>query len=153
LARLTMPTSLLAFEHRHALDVVLLQHGGDLGERGIRPDGDHVLGHHVARAAAELAQVAFRRFLRRRQQAQPPRGAAARFGFGAVDQVAFADDADQAAVGGDHRNRADVRVEHGAGDLADIRFRCHGEDRRGHHIPGKHGWFPPVFVRMPPLSA
>jgi hypothetical protein len=52
--------------------------------------------HHVARAAAELAQVAFRRFLRRRQQAQPPGGAAARVGFGAMDQVTFADDADQA---------------------------------------------------------
>jgi hypothetical protein len=70
--------------------------------------------------------------------AQPPRAAPFRAGFRPMQQIAFADDADDLSVVVDHRDGADLMSEEGFCNALDGGVRARGDDRGNHDVAGFH---------------
>ena len=65
-----------------------------------------------------------------------------RTGLDAVQQIAFADNADELAVAVQHRNRADLLFEKQLCNLLHGGGGAHGNDRGNHDVSDKHGTSP-----------
>ena len=100
------PDELAVAQDRHPFDPVGLQQDGDIGDRSLLGDRQDVARHDVRHLAAVGLDVFTGEFVGRRHHFEPPRAAPLGTGFGAVQQVAFADHADHPVVFIDDRDRA-----------------------------------------------
>jgi hypothetical protein len=103
---------LRAAHHRQALDALVLHEMHDLFERRVFGDGDRLPGHHFADLAPMGLDIFLGETARPDQEFQPARPLARGAGLGAAQEIPFRHHADQGARGIDHRQAADVILQH-----------------------------------------
>ena len=123
--------------HRHALDPTGLEQVRDLGDRHGVGHRDHIARHDLAGLAAMGLGVMGGEAVGGGHQFQPARRTRLRAGLGAVQQIAFADDAHDAPVLHD-RQGADLVVQHQADQFGQRGIRRGADHVRRHHIGCVH---------------
>jgi hypothetical protein len=132
------PDKLAVANDRRSLDPVCLEQYGDVGDRSRVGDRDDVARHDVLHFTAVRPDVVAGEFVRRRHHVEPPRSATLGSGFGAVQEIAFADHSNHPVFTVDDRNRADPAFRQ---ELCDLLDRCLLVDRdylAGHYIHRAH---------------
>jgi hypothetical protein len=122
----------------HPLDAVRLEQFGNLGNGHVGRRSDHVAGHDVAHLTGMLLDELRGGRVGIGEQRQPPGAPPAGARFGAMHQVAFADDAEQAARRVDDRQGADAVLEQQIRHVADAGVLGDGDDLGGHDVSCLH---------------
>ncbi len=100
--------------------------------------GDDPVRHHIRDLARVRLDVIEGLLLLRAEQREPPGRATQGSRLRTPHQVAFADDADELALGADDRHAADPILEQHIGDFLHGGIRAHGNDAGNHDIGGLH---------------
>ena len=134
-----MPTTRPPHSDRHAFDAAALHHVHDVFQRRGDVDGLHVGGHHFGHLAAVRMAVFGGDAAGTHQELEPARAPPLGLGLATTQEVAFRQHADQVAVFVDHRQAADVMLEHQPRRLQHGCIRIDRDHLAGHHIFGVHG--------------
>src|SRR6266540_2602856 len=76
-----------------------------------------------------------------KQEFEPAATLALRADLAAANEIALRDDPDEFAGGIDHRQPADMMMQHGFGRFEDGSVRCDRDDGTGHDLMGTHVTF------------
>jgi phosphomethylpyrimidine synthase len=127
---------LAVLHDRDPLDAIGLEQIGDFGNGCLRRRRDYMAGHDVAHLTGMLPYELCRCRIGIGEQREPPGAATAGSGFGAMHEVAFADNAKQVSRCVDDRHRADAVLEERSCDIGDA--ACFGDrnDTTGHDVLG-----------------
>jgi hypothetical protein len=132
-------------QHRYSLDPFGFENGGDVDDRGLLGDRDDVPGHHVFDLAAMRFDIIGGELVGRRGEVEPPGAPPFGAGFGAVNEIAFADHADHPVFAIECRQGADAALG---------QQPCRGLHRgvlvdryhlARHHVHGAHRRCPNTF--------
>jgi hypothetical protein len=131
----------LAVAHdRHTLDAMLLEQRRDLAERCFLAGRDDVGRHHLGHPPAMRLGELLRQRRSRRQRFHPPGPALLGPDLLAPNEVALADDAHDAAVGVDDRQRTDVVLGQQLDRLLHVGIGADRDHIANHNVDCFHGY-------------
>ena len=146
---------LTVLQNGQSSDGVLLHQGGDFMERRLGRGRDDIPRHDIRNLAAVGFDIFGRQCVALDQCSKPP--GAVPFGacLHAVQQIAFADNADELAFAVQHGDRADLLFEKQLRNLLHGGGGAHGDDRGNHDVTDKHGTSPinGTIIRNPRRGA
>src|SRR5688572_22107901 len=125
-------------DNRHPFDIVVFEKLGDFREGGVLAHGDDLAGHDFARVASVRLHVIGRELCVGGEEFQPPGAMLFSSSLYATDQIAFADDADQAAALVNDWNGADFPPNELSRHVAYSRLRPHADYMRYHYFGRFH---------------